>query len=212
MENLADLLRDRTQPLHTQAERTGIVRDILTGRVDRNGYALFLRNLLPAYEALEAGLSRNCDRRGIDVIAVPEIYRAGTLISDLNAIAGSSWLRSLPLLPAGERYARRVDRAADGDTARLIAHAYTRYLGDLNGGQALRRVLARSLDLEPRMLTFYDFPEIDDLKSFTADYRDAIDRAGTSAADASTVIEEAAAAFQYNIDVSIAVKAAAARQ
>lgn len=212
MENLANLLRDRTQPLHNLAERSGIVRDILIGRASRHGYALFLRNLLPAYEALEAGLTRNCDTRGIDVIAIPEIYRAGTLISDLNAIAGSSWLRSLPLLPAGERYAQRVDRAADGDAARLIAHAYTRYLGDLNGGQALRRVLARSLDLKPRMLTFYDFPEIGDLKSFAADYRNAIDCAGRSAADANSVIEEAATAFQYNIDVSIAVKAAVARQ
>jgi heme oxygenase len=36
-------------------------------------------------------------------------------------------------------------KAAEGDGTRLIAHAYTRYLGDLSGGQILQRLLARSL-------------------------------------------------------------------
>lgn len=103
MGGFANLLRDRTRTLHSVAERTGIVRDILTGRVSRYGYALFLRNLLPAYQALETGLDRNRDAAGIGAIASRQIYRAGALTSDLVAIVGPAWPRSLPLLPAGER-------------------------------------------------------------------------------------------------------------
>ena len=56
--NLANTLRERTQALHTRAERSGIINDVLRGKASRYGYALFLRNLLPAYRQMEAGLER----------------------------------------------------------------------------------------------------------------------------------------------------------
>ena len=42
--------------LHRDAERTGLIADMLHGRADRRGYVLLLRNLQPAYKALERGL------------------------------------------------------------------------------------------------------------------------------------------------------------
>ena len=49
----------RTRNLHLEAERSGIIRELLRGNASRNGYILLLRNLLPAYQAMEQGLARH---------------------------------------------------------------------------------------------------------------------------------------------------------
>ena len=49
---------------------------MLKGRASRDGYALFLRNLLPAYQALEEGLERDRSDPGVEALAQPALYRA----------------------------------------------------------------------------------------------------------------------------------------
>ncbi|MGA2125753.1 MAG: biliverdin-producing heme oxygenase [Xanthobacteraceae bacterium] len=208
-DGLADALRERTRLLHVRAERSGVIRDIMRGQATRYGYALLLRNLLPAYEQMERGLDRHRHAPAVGAVARREVYRARAIADDLAALCGREWSRSLPLLAAGKRYANRTAEAANGDGARLIAHAYARYLGDLSGGRILRRLLARSLALEPSALSFYDFPGIADTEAFKADYRAALDRAAVAMIDVACVVEEAAVAFRLNIAVSEAVEAAA---
>lgn len=186
------------------------MRDILLGRASVYGYALYLRNLLPAYQAMEAGLERNRDTAWMRALAEPAVYRAKALEADLGRLWGPAWDQTLPVLPSGDRYSRHVVAAARGGGARLIAHAYTRYLGDLNGGQVLKGRVARSLGLRAGSLAFYDYPEIADRRAFAEAYRAAIDRAGTQTRDAGSVLDEAAAAFRLNISVSAAVRREAA--
>lgn len=197
----------RTKTLHVEAERTGIIRDLLRGEASREGYVLLLRNLLPAYQAMEQGLERHRGSAALGRLVDYGLDRAGAIETDLVALCGERWSQGIPLLAAGERYARRIVKAAEGDGTRLIAHAYTRYLGDLSGGQILQRLLARSLELRPSELSFYDFPRFSDLDALKVDYRQALDSAGTLAADPQTLIEEGAIAFSLNIDVSCAIKA-----
>lgn len=195
----------RTRSLHAQAERSGIIRELLHGGGSRFGYALYLRNLLPAYREMERGLKQQRDAPCVGVIAQPALYRARAIESDLSTLCGESWHALLPLLCAGERYASRVKAASEGDGTRLLAHAYVRYLGDMSGGQILSRVLSRSLGLRSQMLSFHEFPDIADLEGFKLAYRDAIDRAATGTIDVEGVIEEAGVAFRLNLDVSEAV-------
>ncbi|WP_375412362.1 heme oxygenase (biliverdin-producing) [uncultured Bradyrhizobium sp.] len=196
----------RTKALHLEAERTGIIRDLLRGKASREGYVLLLRNLLPAYRAMEHGLERHRGSPGLGEVARYRLDRAPAIESDLVAICGKAWERDVPLLPAGEVYARRIAKAAEGDGARLIAHAYTRYLGDLSGGQILQRLLLRSLQLQPSELSFYDFPGFSDVAALKADYRNALDQAGALLTDPQIVVEEGAIAFSLNIDLSCAVQ------
>lgn len=198
----------RTKALHVEAERTGIIRSLLRGEGSRAAYILLLRNLLPVYQAMEDGLERHIGSAGLQLLSRYRLRRAGAIESDLVALCGEGWGENVPLLPAGERYASRVAHAADGDGMRLIAHAYTRYLGDLSGGQILQRLLARSPGLRPSELTFYDFPDHYDLAALKADYRGALEQAGTLAADPQSVVEEGAIAFSMNIDLSCAVESA----
>ena len=201
----------RTKTLHVEAERTGIIRDLLRGEASREGYVLLLRNLLPAYQAMELGLERHHGSSGLGPLARYRLDRAGAIESDLTELHGKRWSRDIPLLEPARRYADRVVTAAEGDGARLIAHAYTRYLGDLSGGQILQRLLARSLELRPSELGFYEFPRFSDLDKLKADYRKALDRAGAGIPDPDAVIEEGALAFSHNIAVSCAVQDMVAR-
>lgn len=205
--SLVDALRARTQQLHRTAERSGIVRQILQGEIGRDAYALFLRNLLPAYEALERGLERHAHTPAMRSLVRPCLYRASSLRVDLDALCGNRWESALPVLPAARRYAERVASVAEGDGAGLIAHVYVRYLGDLNGGRIVGRIVQDALRLEHSALTFYRFADIHDIESFKTAYRGEINRALSEIASVETVADEAVIAFRLSIDVSEEVQA-----
>jgi len=204
---LAARLWVATKSLHSQAERSGIIASILRGEASRRGYAMMLRNLLPAYAALELGLDAHSDTPGVHRMVRPETYRSAAIEADLRAIEGDSWRDTLPLLVEGDRYAIAVAQAAEYDGGRLIAHAYTRTLGDLSGGQIMQKMLARSLGFGPEELAFYRFPDIADITAYKAEYRRELDAAGTEVHDAEAVTVEAALAFRLNMAVSDAVTA-----
>lgn len=78
-------------------------------------------------------------------------------------------------------YTARLRTLADTEPAALLAHAYVRYLGDLSGGQFIKRRIAKAYGLEDRAgLSFYDFKQlggtglstIGDMKKIKEWYRD----------------------------------------
>ena len=202
--SLATVLREATRDMHSRAERSGYVADLLRGRGSRAGYLLLLRNLLPAYEELENGLELHMSSPVFRGVPWRSLLRAPALERDLQALAGAGWRSSLALLPAGESYRARVAQAARGNGERLLAHAYTRYLGDVSGGQLLEMLLARSLGLAAHELSFYSFPDIPDLPRFISDFRCALAVAGRLV-DQGAVADEAIEAFALNIALSEAV-------
>ncbi len=198
-----------TRDLHAAAEGSGVVAQMLRGSITRAGYVLYLRNLLPAYLALESGLVRHRDSLLIGPICLAETFRVAPLQADLAAIAGPGWA-DLAVLPEAASYAAAIDAAGDGDGALLLAHAYTRVLGDLSGGQMLARVMAGLFGLGPLSLQFYRFPEIADLAGFKAGYRARLDESGAMLACTARVIDAARSAFEHNIALSEAVAGAVA--
>ena len=212
MDRFIEQLRQRTQASHVRAERSGIIRDLLKGEASVFGFALLQRNLLPAYQALEAALERCHNAPGVRSIFRRALYRETALERDLVSLNGEHWREHLPLLPSATDYAARIAVVAgQGNGEGLIAHAYVRYFGDLSGGQILRRLLAQSLQVDIAALSFYDFPDIADPTSFKAEYRDAFEQAFQNIPDVEIVMSEAVTAFDLNIAVSEAVQAVAAR-
>jgi len=171
---------------------------MMLGRITRSRYALYLRNLLPAYQAMELALQH--DPAIFPGLAQPSLYRVDRIVADLRHLEGSDWADSLPLLASGRLYADRVAWA--GHSELLIAHCYTRYLGDLNGGRVLMRRILTRFGPDFPAIAFVTFPDIPDLDEFQTAYRRNLDRAGIHLSDASRVVEEAAIAFQLNIDLS----------
>lgn len=205
--NLAADLRDATRALHDRAERSGIVAQMLRGHASVDAYALLLRSLLPVYRALEEGLDRHRETPGVRLVVRPALYRGAAIAHDLAALGNAA--SGLPLLREAEGYTRRIEEIAAADPCRLIGHAYVRYLGDLSGGQILRKLLARLLRIPAAALTLYDFPQIDDVHAYKAEFRQALAQAADEA-DGDAIIDEALQAFRLTIALSCAVEAAMA--
>lgn len=201
-------MRNRTRALHQDAERSGIVARMIAGSIDRLGYRLYLQNLLPVYRSLEAALERLQQEPAIAPVFQPALFRRAALASDIIALGGEA-LGSSAVLPAARALAEHIERIAARDGgARLIAHVYTRYLGDLNGGQIIAARLQKSLGLDETALRFHHFADLAAPADTAHTLRTAIDRAGAVLPDATSVVEEAATAFAMNIEISRHVEAA----
>jgi heme oxygenase len=198
-------MRESTVELHAVAERSGVVAALVEGRITRAAYALYLRNLLPAYCAMEHALRNGGNRPELHGLIQPALYRATQIVADVESLAGPDWQAELPLLSSGEAYAARISLV--GDTPDVIAHCYTRSLGDLYGGQIIRQRLVQQFGANFPALAFTTFGEIDDLQTFLKAYRESLDRAGRHLGNLAPMAAEAAVAFEMNIALSVEVEA-----
>lgn len=197
-ETLSVRLRQETKQAHTRAERSGLMRNMLTGKLDPRQYAALLANLHPVYEALEFELDRHATDPMVAPIYHSSLARLPALERDLLVLAGPEWTAHFPATVATGRYVERIHRAAE-EPALLAAHAYTRYLGDLSGGQILKRIVLGLLgEHGPRATAFYEFPEIPDPDAFKHAYRAALDALPLDHAQADRVVGEALVAFELN--------------
>lgn len=195
---LADRMRAASRSLHATAERSGVVAALIRGRADRPAYLRYLVSLRAVYAALEAALEQHRAGGLLTGLARPEVYRAAALDADLAALGGTA--TAVP--EAALRYATHVAEASRTRPALLVAHAYARYLGDLNGGRLLADRVRNALALPDDALAFHAFPRIADLPAFAREYRAAIDAVPIDAATADAVVAEARIAFEHNIALS----------
>ena len=182
--SLSARLRQATGALHREVESTALIAQLLRGKLDRGDYCALLRNLHPVYEALEARLS---DTQLPDGIADPRLARLAVLEADLQVLHGADWA-SLPVSDAALAYQARL---LELDEARLIAHAYVRYLGDLAGGQMLGRIVEKAYGAGAE---FYRFPE-PGATELAARFRSALDALELPEATLRAIVDEARAGF-----------------
>jgi heme oxygenase (biliverdin-producing, ferredoxin) len=196
MTSLVQQLRTRTWPAHREVEGTRFVRELLGGRLDRPRYCLLLASLHPIYAALEQALRRHAGLATLAAACAPTLQREAALTQDLIHLHGEDWSDTLPPQPAALDYAAHLATLERDAPQLLLAHAYVRYLGDLSGGQALRRVVARSLGLDGNDGTrFYDFGSDEATAALARDFRAALDRAPPGDGSDEAIVEEALAAF-----------------
>ena len=196
MNTLSARLRAQTWPAHRQVESTPFVRTMLRGGLSLPAYCLLLASLHPIYAALEAGLQRHAGRPDLAAICTEPLWREPALADDLAALHGADWREALAAQPQALAYAGHLRTLADGAPALLVAHAYVRYLGDLSGGQALRRIVAGSLDLAGDAGTrFYDFGSAAQATALAGRLRTALDRIDTDEATHDAIVREAEQAF-----------------
>jgi len=181
---LSARLRQATGTLHREVESSPLIAQLLRGNLDRGDYCALLRNLHALYQALEARLS--CARLP-EGIADPRLARLAALEADLATLHGADWA-SLPLTDAALAYQARL---LELDEARLIAHAYVRYLGDLAGGQMLGRIVGKAYG---EGAEFYRFPE-PGAAELAARFRSAIDALALPESALQTIVDEACVGF-----------------
>lgn len=194
---LSVLMRDGSQAEHKDAEGSNFMSSLLDGQVNEAGYTEYLAMLRPVYAALESVAARLADDPIAGTMIDSDINRLDAIDQDLAFWAGESGVPEVRS-EAVDRYVARIEASA-ADPALFVAHHYTRYLGDLSGGQAIGRILARTFDLpEGRGIAFYQFESVPKPKPYKDDYRARLDSLPLSDADQQRVVDEVKVVFGLN--------------
>ncbi|MEM7553788.1 MAG: heme oxygenase (biliverdin-producing) [Cyanobacteria bacterium P01_A01_bin.84] len=198
--NLATKLRVGTKKAHTMAENVGFVKCFLRGVVEKKSYRKLVANFYFVYSAMEEEMEKHKNHPVVSKINFPALHRKKTLEKDLNYYYGANWKEEIKLSPAGEEYLNRIREISDKEPELLVSHSYTRYLGDLSGGQILKNIAVNAMNLSDGNGTaFYEFDDISDEKAFKVKYRQALDELPIDDATAERIVEEANDAFGINM-------------
>jgi len=198
--HLATKLREGTKKAHSTAENVGFVKCFLKGVVEKNSYRKLVANLYFVYAAMEEEMEGHRQHPILSKIYFKQLNRQRSLEQDLCFYYGSNWREQIASSPAGQAYVQRIREVSASAPELLIAHSYTRYLGDLSGGQILKGIAQRGMNLsEGQGTAFYEFKDIPDEKQFKATYRQALDELPIDDATATRIVDEANAAFGLNM-------------
>jgi heme oxygenase (biliverdin-producing, ferredoxin) len=197
---LAERLKLGTRTLHQQAERSGVMADLLHQRIDLETYGRLLHNLHAIYAALEAALERHRDDPVAGFCADLQLHRAARLRDDIAQLFPGARREPSSLVPATHAYVARLHALATEEPARLVAHAYVRYLGDLHGGQSLARIVRRCFVIgDERGTAFYDFGDEARVQQRRAAFRQALAALPVTQAQDDAIVAEAIDAFARHI-------------
>jgi heme oxygenase (biliverdin-producing, ferredoxin) len=198
--NLASKLRVGTKKAHTMAENVGFVKCFLKGVVEKNSYRKLVANFYFIYSAMEEEMEKHSQHPIISKINFTQLNRKHSLEQDLSYYFGANWRGEIKLSSAGEAYVQRIREISATEPELLIAHSYTRYLGDLSGGQILKNIAVTAMNLsEGQGTAFYEFADITDEKAFKAKYRQTLDELPIDDSTGDRIVDEANAAFGMNM-------------
>ncbi|KAG5337978.1 hypothetical protein C0989_008500 [Termitomyces sp. Mn162] len=228
---LATILQKVTFKAHeTVANSLGAI-SLVSGRLPKDQYNRYLMMLWHIYSTFEPALEQHATHPTLEPIYNPAVLaRSPSLSADiayLLDVPEASWkshpihlalLKDIPLVL--KAYVNRVRELAEAqDPSPLLGHVYVRYLGDLSGGQTVRRAIVKAYGLDGQSgegLSFYTFKELEstkkgmqgELKHIKEWFRDGMNKAGERGNDVkASVIGEANTAFDLNIELFDAINA-----
>jgi len=199
MTELAIRLKEGTKESHSAAENTKFVASFLRGVVDYEEYRKLLTNFYYVYDTMEQRI-RETEDPMVQAIKSEDLERKEAIERDLEYYYGPDWKEKQEPSEACNKYCHRLNEVAEKDPYLLIAHHYTRYIGDLSGGKILKEIAARVL--KPPVgkgLDFYEFPSIPNAKEFKNNYRSVLDNLDCDEQQINALITEANYAFRLNM-------------
>ena len=195
-------LRERTRGGHSASEGANFMDDLMKGNGSREDYIALVAQHYFIYEALETAALDFADDAEAAAFISPQLTRLPALRADLAFLIGDDWLSTIAPLPTTQRYTARIlEIATQGWAGGFIAHHYTRYLGDLSGGQIIRTLMQRQFGFETNGVGFYLFDEIAKPKEFKDTYREQLDAVAWSSDERERVIDEVMLAYGFNTDL-----------
>lgn len=203
-QDLSEALKEATKEVHTQAENAEFMKNFQKGQVTREGFKLVMASLYHIYVALEEEIEHNKDNPVYTPLYFPEeLHRRAALEADMAFWYGTHWKKVVPYTQATRHYVQRLHEVGSKEPELLVAHAYTRYLGDLSGGQVLKKIAQKALDLPSsgEGLAFFTFPHIENATKFKQLYRARMNTLEMTPEVRRRVIEEAKTAFLLNIQL-----------
>lgn len=196
---LSEALRHRTRIVHSESEQSPFIAELMAGERSRDDYATMLTQHWYVYAALESVAHLLAADEAVAPFLVPQLTRLPAIEADLDFLLGDGWRGSVEPLPATVRYVDRIHSVASWPGG-YVAHHYTRYLGDLSGGQIIRTLLQRHYGFETNGIGFYVF-DIAKPKNFRDTYRAQLDAAPWDDAEKDRIVDEAIVAFRCNTEL-----------
>lgn len=146
-------LREITKDLHHEAETTKFAKMLLSGKIEKPEYKNYLYNLLAIYDPIEW----YGKRQGF-FDKMPDLPRLKAIYADFLELDDGSYCYLTPATLEYQTYLHKLGN--DPERKHLIkAHLYCRHMGDLNGGQIIKRQVAHLSSGK-----FYDFDNADSMK------------------------------------------------
>jgi heme oxygenase len=197
-------LRERTWSSHGDSEGADFMKDLMTGKGSRDDYIALVAQHYFIYDAIEAAADRFANDPIAAAFISSQLTRLPAIEADLEFLIGIDWRDQITSLPTATAYAARVQTIAEQDWAGgFIAHHYTRYLGDLSGGQVIRTLMQRQFGFETNGVGFYLFEQIAKPKEFKNTYREQLDAVQWDDAERERVINEVLIAYKFNTDLFV---------
>lgn len=198
--NLATQLREGTSKSHSMAENVSFVKSFLGGVIDKDSYRKLISNLYFVYSAMEEEMERHKEHVLIKPIYFIELNRQRSLELDLEYYYGPDWHSLIRISEATKAYVDRIKFISSEKPELLVAHAYTRYLGDLSGGQILKKIAQRAMNLtDGKGLAFYEFDQVQDEQEFKQNYKKALDSLSLDTNLSDSIVAEANVSFTMNM-------------
>jgi len=129
------------------------------------------------------------------------LTRLPALEADLEFLLGPDWRERIEPLPTTQRYVDRINQVGATWPGGFVAHHYTRYLGDLSGGQFIGKLMARRFGFDTNGIGFYLFNDIADPKAFKDTYREQLDATPWAQDEQERVIDEVLLAYRFNTEL-----------
>lgn len=199
LKSRSERLREETSAAHERAEHSTFMEDLLAGELDAAAFVTFQEQAYLFYAALEETLDACAGDSRVSAVADRQLDRREALVHDLSVLGGTVDAEPFPETAAYISELQRIGR--EGDAPALIAHHYTRYLGDLAGGQVIGRLMGRHYGIASDGLSFYDFPHIPKAKVYRDGYRATIDALELNDDEERRLLSAAKDAFSYNSGV-----------
>ena len=193
-------IKEGTKKSHSAAENTSFVASFLRGVVSKESYKKLVSDLYFVYSAMEEEVDNLKDHPVIGNLQLSDLNRKNSLEMDLRFYYGPIWRSLIKPSEACERYVNRIREVAKNEPELLVGHHYTRYLGDLSGGQILKGIAQKAMELgDGEGLNFYDFENIPDAKAYKACYKGILNHLDLDQHQVNDIIVEANYAFRLNM-------------
>lgn len=194
----AQRLRESTMGAHAHAETSPFFTQLFDGTLPVGAYLTLVVQQQAVYHALEAPADRMREHPVIGPFVVDLLHRSPALDRDVAHLRPLAPDADPALSPATLEFVARLEEVAD-TPHRWLAHHYTRYMGDLSGGQQMRKAAEKAYGLGGGSgAEFYRFPGLGAPARFKDAYRARLDAADWDEQHRAEVIEEVLLAYRLN--------------
>ena len=189
-------MREGSMAEHRDAENSTFMAALLDLKINPAGYSEYLARMLRVYQALEVTGRSLADHPVAGAVVDGALDRVAALKADLAFWSQGQEPKGTS--PATDAYEARIIHTLR-EPELYVAHHYTRYLGDLSGGQVIGKKLAREYGLTNGTGTeFYLFRHIPKPKVYKDRYRATLNTLPVNEAQSEAIVDEVRRVFNLN--------------